>query len=157
MSVAIGAAVWRATDSPIAVPVAVATGALIDSDHATDIFDSTFMGRGRHMVRLFHAWEYTAAGFLALAFWQHPILMAAVLGHLSHMVIDQTTNNVGPLSYSMVYRIKHRFNRARLTPQAAPDAAAQPPTPTWGRAEPTLWRLYLLYKRSRFGRPRGKT
>ena len=114
------------------------------------------MGHGRHMVRFFHAWEYTAVGFIALAFWYHPIFLAAMLGHLSHMAIDQTTNNVGPLSYSMAYRIRRRFIRSDLTPELFKDNALPLPseTPFWGRAEPTLWRLYLRYKRSRFGRPK---
>ena len=106
------------------------------------------------MVRFFHAWEYTVAGFIALAFWYHPIFLAAILGHLSHMVIDQTTNNVSPLSYSMAYRIKRRFIRSDLTPQCNKDSALPLPseTPFWGRVDPTLWRLYLRYQRSRFGR-----
>ena len=108
------------------------------------------------MVRFFHAWEYTVAGFIALAFWYHPIFLAAMLGHLSHMVIDQITNNVGPLSYSMVYRIRRGFVRSDLSPNLFKDSALPllSETPLWGRAEPTLWRLYLRYKRSRFGKRR---
>ncbi len=138
----------------MAVPAAVATGVLIDSDHVTEVFDSTFMGPRRHMVRFFHAWEYTAAGFIALGFWYHPILLAAALGHLSHMAIDQVTNEVRPLAYSLLYRIRHRFARTELSPKRSGDSSLprRSATPLWGRIEPTGWRLYLYYKRRRFGR-----
>ena len=146
--------VWRATDSPLAVPVAVATGVLIDSDHATDVFYFAFMRPRRHMFRFFHAWEYTAAGFIALGFWYHPILLAATLGHLSHLVLDQVTNEVRPLAYSLIYRIRHRFARTKLSPKRSGDSPPPPrsPTPLWGRIEPTGWRLYLYYKQRRFGK-----
>ena len=140
----------------MAVPVAVATGVLIDSDHVTDIFSHVFMGPRRHMIRLFHAWEYTAAGFIALGFWYHPILLAATLGHLSHLVLDQATNEVRPLAYSLIYRIRHRFARTKLSPKRSEDSPPPrlSPTPLWGRIEPTGWRLYIFYRRSLFGRER---
>ena len=142
----------------MAVPVAVATGVLIDSDHVVEAFDSAFMGRRRYMVRLLHAWEYTAAGFIALGFWYHPILLAATLGHLSHLMLDQVTNDVRPLAYSLIYRIRHRFARAELGLRRSEDSSLPllRPTPLWGRIEPTGWRLYLYYKRSRFGRERDR-
>ncbi len=142
----------------MAVPVAVATGVLIDSDHITDVFGSEFMGPRPHMVRFFHAWEYTAAGLIALGFWYHPILLAATLGHLSHMVIDQVTNQVRPLAYSLIYRIRHRFARTELGHRRSEDSSPprRSPTPIWGRIEPTGWRLYLYYKQGRFGRERDR-
>ena len=138
--------------------MAVATGVLIDSDHGTDVFDSAWIGGRRHMVRFFHAWEYTAAGFIALAFWYHPILLAATLGHLSHLVLDQATNGVRPLAYSLIYRVRHRFARTELSLKRPEDSSPpQPsPTPLWGRIEPTGWRLYLYYKQSRFGKERDR-
>ncbi len=142
----------------MAVPVAVATGVLIDSDHVTDVFDRTFMGRRRRMVRFFHAWEYTAAGFIALGIWYHPILLAATLGHLSHLVLDQVTNEVRPLAYSLIYRIRHRFARKELGSTQSEDSSMprRSATPLWGRIEPTGWRLYLYDKRRRFGRERDR-
>ena len=138
----------------MAVPVAVATGVLIDSDHVTDVFGAEFMGPRPYMVRFFHAWEYTAAGLIALGFWYHPILLAATLGHLSHLMLDQVTNEVRPLAYSLIYRIRHRFARTELSPKWSEDSSPRrlSPTPLWGRIEPTGWRLYLYYRRSRFGR-----
>ena len=138
--------------------MAVATGVLIDSDHVTDVFGPEFMGPRPHMVRFFHAWEYTAAGFIALGFWYHPIILAAVLGHLSHMVFDQVTNQVRPLAYSLLYRVRHKFARKELSQRRPEDSSLPPrsPTPLWGRIEPTGWRLYLYYKQSRFGRERDR-
>ena len=112
------------------------------------------MGPRPYMVRFFHAWEYTAAGLIALGFWYHPILLAATLGHLSHLMLDQVTNEVRPLAYSLIYRIRHRFARTELSPKWSEDSSPRrlSPTPLWGRIEPTGWRLYLYYRRSRFGR-----
>ncbi len=142
----------------MAVPVAVATGVLIDSDHVADIFNQVFLGPRRLMVRLFHAWEYTAAGFIALAFWYHPILLAATLGHLSHLMLDQVTNEVRPLAYSLIYRIRHRFARAKLSPRRLEDSSSprRSPAPLWGRIEPTGWRLYLYYRHWRFEKERER-
>ena len=96
------------------------------------------------MLRYFHAWEYSLVGLVALsAFWYHPLLLAAVLGHISHLVIDQITNQIHPLAYLIVYRASRGFKRVHLTPYWAGRSAmlTDESIPVWGRMEPLLWRL----------------
>ena len=148
VSAALGAIVWSATDEPLAIPFAVAAGVLIDADHVEDFFDPGDDRRARYMVRLLHAWEYSALGLIAyLTVWAHPLLLAATLGHLSHLVLDQATNSVHLLGYSLSFRLSRRFRRRQLSPSLFdPESQAFRtlgiPRPWWGRIEPTLWQLY---------------
>ncbi|MCH8108589.1 MAG: hypothetical protein IIB15_00530 [Chloroflexi bacterium] len=144
VSTGIGVGVWVATDSPLAVPVAVAAGVLIDADHVTDYFDLPRLSNRKYMLRYFHAWEYSLVGLVALStFWYHPLLLAAVLGHLSHLLIDQVTNRIHPLAYLIVYRASRGFKRVHLTPYWVERSSmlTDESIPLWGRMEPWLWRL----------------
>ena len=143
-SVGLGALVWTTTGSTLAIPTAVAAGVLVDLDHLIDFFDSKDEGRNRHMFRPFHAWEYfLAALVLLLLSWPDPLFLAAVLGYLSHLVIDQFTNRVHPLAYSIAFRASRGFRRQYLTPFLFDESFKMPktPRPLWGRVEPSLWRL----------------
>ena len=125
---------------------------LIDADHAPDILDPGDAGRARYMFRLLHAWEYTLVGLvLYFAVWEHPLLLAAILGHLSHLVLDQMTNKVRPLAYFIIYRVSHGFRRRELSPHLFEEryGTHEGPVPIWGRAEPTLWRLYVRFRSRR--------
>lgn len=97
------------------------------------------------MLRFFHAWEYSATALVALVIWYHPLLLAAFLGHLSHMILDQIFNSVHPLAYFMSYRVLKRFNRRALTPRVFELNADifRYSTPWWGRLEPTLWKIVI--------------
>lgn len=97
------------------------------------------------MLRLFHAWEYPAIALVALAFWYHPLLLAAILGHLSHLILDQIFNSVRPLAYFISYRVLKRFNRHILSPRIFERHAdiLRYPAPWWGRLEPTLWKIVI--------------
>ena len=92
LSTSIGVAVWKATDSPLAVPAAIVTGVLIDGDHVLDFLDWFLKGYRRHMLVLLHAWEYLIALFVVMLFWQNPIYIAAVLGYAAHV-----TSESGPV------------------------------------------------------------
>ena len=97
VSVGIGAGIWASTGEPLALPLALATGVFSDSDHAIDVIDAQAYDRRHIMLRLFHAWEYTAIALVALVIWYNPLLLAVFLGHLSHLVLDQIANSVpGP-------------------------------------------------------------
>ena len=143
-SVGIGAAVWAFTGPLWAIPVAFAAGVLPDVDHLIDFLDSRDNGRRRHMFRPLHGWEYFLVSLvIVLAFYSGPLFWAAVLGYLSHLVIDQITNRTHPLAYSIIYRAMKGFRRRHLTP-AHFDGSYVPserPVPLWGRLEPSLWRL----------------
>lgn len=132
------------------MPVAVATGVLIDADHATHVLHPADRGNARYMFRLLHAWEYSFVGLvLYWAVWDHPLLLAAILGHLSHLTLDQITNTVRPLAYFIVFRASHGFKRRELSPRPFEKryGAHEGTVPIWGRAEPTLWWLYSRFRR----------
>lgn len=115
VSAGIGAGVWIGTGSPLAVPVAVGAGVLIDGDHILDFLDWVAAGYKRSVFVLLHAWELAASGVVVLAaFWYHPLLLAAVLGYLSHLVADQIGNPMHPLGYSILYRVRSGFRHSHL-------------------------------------------
>ena len=136
---------WKGTDNSLAAPIAVATGVLIDSDHALDLLHSLVKGNRRYLFILFHAWEYLLIGFAALIFWNSPLLLAAVLGYLGHLMSDHIVNLTHPLAYSILYRISQRFSYDRLVcPQwlGVPESEL----PLWAHVEPWLWRLYHKFR-----------
>ena len=143
-SLGLGGVAWAATGSPLALPVAVTTGVLVDLDHVIDFFDSRDQGRRSHMFRPFHAWEYLLLALvLLLTFSQHPLFLVAFLGYLSHLLLDQFANQVHPLAYFIVYRAAHRFRRRQLSAYVFSESYPQveEAVPWWGRLEPSIWRL----------------
>ncbi len=144
-----GATVWVVTGSALAVPAALAAGVLVDLDHLVDFLDSRENGHYRHMLRPFHAWEYSGA-LLALAllpWFFHPIFLAAVLGYLSHMLLDQVVNRVHPLAYFIIYRASHGFRRRQLTPHLFNRPYLYPEqVPWWGKLEPSVWKMVVRWR-----------
>ena len=142
-AVGIGAVAWFTTGSPLAIPVALATGVLVDVDHVADFFDSQDQGHNRHMLRPFHAWEYLVGTLVVLVFSQHPLLLTAFFGYLSHLLLDQIANRVHVMAYFIVYRAAHGFRRRHLSPYIFSESYSplDGSIPLWGRLEPSLWRL----------------
>ncbi|PKB61534.1 MAG: hypothetical protein BZY79_03000 [SAR202 cluster bacterium Casp-Chloro-G4] len=103
----------------------------------------------RYMTRPFHTWEFVLIGIgIMLGFWYHPLLLAALVGYGSHMLVDQIGNQSHPLAYFVLYRASKRFRRRQLTPHLytgqyrfLPDDA-----PWWARVEPRIYRLYRSKK-----------
>ena len=123
--------------------MAVAVGVLTDVDHLIDVFDGIENNRPRHMMRPFHAWEFAALGVLAL-------FLAALLGYVSHLVLDELGNATHSLAYFITYRALVKFKRSRLTPVVyGPTHWAQGDLPAWARYEPTAYRLWRWYKARR--------
>lgn len=152
VSIGIGAAAWAGGGSPLALPVALAAGVLPDLDHLIDYFDSRDAGRQRHMFRPFHAWEYCLlAAIAALAFYSNQLFLAAVFGYLSHIAIDQVSNRVHPLAYTLTYRILKGFRRRALTPRLFEPGYGmdRPARPTWAVLEPTLWEIVVAIRNRR--------
>ena len=144
VSVGIGGAVWAATGSPAAVPAATVTGVLIDVDHVLDYYNCYWKRDKGRLYVLFHGWEYSAIALaIVLAFWYPPVLLAAVLGHLGHLVGDQVGNRLAhPLAYSIVYRISAGFDRVRLAGEVpATFSEAFSRIPLWPQLEPVVLRL----------------
>ncbi len=131
--------------------MAVAVGVLTDVDHLIDVFDGEDEGRPRHMLRPFHAWEFTALGVFALfAYFSNPLFLAALLGYISHMALDEVGNTTNSLAYFITYRAFVKFKRRRLTPQVfSPRHWSQMKPPAWARYEPTVYQLWRWYKARR--------
>ena len=142
---------WAATGEPLALPLALATGVLIDADHLIDHFDSRERGVKRHMWRPLHAWEYVAVGVTILAvIWPHPLFLAALLRYISHVVIDQVMNETHPLAYLIAFRIKKGFRRKHLSPRLFEQQLHQGhgPVPLWAKVEPTVWKIVSKRRRN---------
>ena len=148
MAGSLGGAVWVATGEPWAVPVAVAVGVLTDVDHLVDVFDRVEDGHNRHMLRPFHAWEFTALGVFALfAYFNNPLFLAALLGYISHIALDEVGNRTKPFAYFITYRALVKFERRRLTPHVfSPRHWSQMNPPSWARYEPTFYGIWRWYR-----------
>ena len=65
----------------------------------------------------FHGWEYSIAGILVLCFaFYHPIFLAAIIGHLSHVATDHFHNRLTLLGYFVLYRAWVRFDACKIAP-----------------------------------------
>ena len=137
VSVGIGAAVWAATREPLALPAAFVAGALNDADHLLDYYLWFVRKDRRRLYLIFHAWEYAVVALaLSLTIWQHPVLLAAALGHIGHLIGDQLANRPkSKLAYSMVFRMSAGFDHRRLF-EELPTTLSQ----ALGRSIP-LWSL----------------
>ena len=144
ISLGIGGGVWAATESPLALPVAIATGVLIDTDHALDFFNWYVKRDQRYFLVLFHAWEYSAIGLgLMSALWYHPLFLAALMGHLGHLIADQLMNSLHPMAYSIGYRSFYRFDRKRFMGERLfpLSKVLHANLPFWLQIEPWLFRI----------------
>jgi hypothetical protein len=64
------------------------------------------------------------AGLFVLAsVFYHPLFLAAVAAHLSHVITEHLHNNMSPLGYSIIYRIINRFNASVIAPRHNPSDA----------------------------------
>jgi len=117
ISAGIGAGVWGATGSPVAGGVALGMGVMTDTDHLYDFYRWYIRRKQGQLFLLFHAWEYSVAGFLVLALvYYHPVLLAVTLAHLGHVATDHFHNRLTPWSYFITYRVMKRFDAAQVAP-----------------------------------------
>ncbi len=142
VSVAIGGAVWAATGEPLSIPVAFGAGALNDIDHLLDHYNWYFKRDTSRFLRVLHAWEYVVIGSVVLAFAWHPLLLAGVLSHFSHLAIDSGVNKVHRATYFLSFRAFKGFRTKDLI-YAKRDTLSEYMTrmmPFWIFFEPTLMR-----------------
>ena len=148
----IGSLVWAGTGESAAVPIAVAAGVLVDSDHAPNFILPKKTLERIHTIGFLHAWEYFAVILVVLPLFEyHPLILGALLGYLSHLVLDQISHRHGPFYYSILYRLYHgndtdsgkerETRRPHVEPQFRP--------PLWGRLEPQPWMLFKRFRNSR--------
>ena len=92
-------------------------GVFVDIDHLVDLYQSWIRQRPNQVIVPFHGWEYSIAGLLALGLvFYHPIFLAVVLGHLSHVATDHFHNRLTPLGYFILYRAWVRFDARKIAP-----------------------------------------
>ena len=117
MSTAAGASVWAVSGEPLAVPVAIGAGVLIDIDHSPDLWWAYALRREPVSVLFFHSWEWLF-GLILFGLWTgFPWWLAAVvLGFGLHLITDKGFNRVSLKSQSLIYRARHRFRAAVLVP-----------------------------------------
>lgn len=64
---------------------------------------------------LFHAYEFSVLlGLISIYLLGPYVGIAIFIGHLAHLVIDNSTNYVHPLTYFFFYRINHNFDAEKL-------------------------------------------
>ena len=118
ISTVVGASVWGITGSPLAGAVAAGVGVLVDADHLVDLYQSSFRLKPNLVVVPLHGWEYSMAGMLVLCFaFYHPVFLAAIIGHLSHVATDHFHNRLTPLGYFVLYRAWLRFDARKIAPE----------------------------------------
>lgn len=107
-------------------------GWLIDCDHLLDYFiylrkfKTKFSFREFFSVNFFkklgkiyvlaHAWEYLFIFLIGSFFYKlsFPFIVAIGSSYGLHLLMDQFTNNIHPLMYFLLYRIKVGFNVNKL-------------------------------------------
>ena len=112
-----GLATWLGTGEPLALPVAVGAGVLVDGDHLPDMVSHFYLGRRPTVTFILHAWEWlliltVVSVWLGFPWWS----VAALVGYGSHVVTDSLFNGGKLPAYSIVYRAYHRFDPARIGP-----------------------------------------
>jgi len=121
VSTVVGGVVWAATGSLEAGALTLGVGVLMDIDHIYDYYQMYVRRKPDKFYVIFHAWEYSIIGIALLAsVFYHPLFLAAVAAHLSHVITDQLHNHVSPLGYSIIYRMLHKFDSKNLAPRHDP-------------------------------------
>jgi len=124
VSTVVGGGVWAATGSLQAGVFTLAVGVLMDADHLYDYYQWYIKKRPEKIFVLLHAWEYSIAGLAVLAaVFYHPLFLAVVAAHLSHVITDHLHNHLSPLGYSIIYRIVKKFDASVIAPQHSPSEA----------------------------------
>ena len=119
---------------------------LVDADHVFEVFAPRSAKFSGLTLRFLHGWEYGIISLaLVLAIGLEPLFMAAVLGYLSHLLLDQISNRKHLLYYFVVFRAlrqHHRRTVARENNGSKACGVSSLNRPLWGRMEPQLWRIF---------------
>lgn len=116
ISSAVAGGTWAITGSVAASGVTLGVGVLLDLDHVYDYYQRYVKGRPDKIYVLLHAWEYSLTlSILAMAFY-HPLLLAVIFGHLTHVIIDHAWNRQSPFAYFISYRLIKGFDANDISP-----------------------------------------
>jgi hypothetical protein len=117
LSTGVGGVVWAASGEPLAIPIAIAAGVLIDVDHAPDLWSSLVLRRSPTVIYPLHAWEWVAMLIAYGAWVGYPWWLAALIAAFGlHVATDQIFNRAGPWTYFFFYRARHGFRVAKVAP-----------------------------------------
>lgn len=147
VSTAAGAGVWAVSGEPLAVPVAIGAGVLVDIDHSPDLWWAYALRREPVSVIFFHSWEWLVALLLfgvwtGFQWW----LVALVLGFGLHLSTDKGFNRVSLKSQSLIYRARHRFKASVLNPNLDLDGTYRV---LEQEVRPAIWLIEWWRRRSR--------
>lgn len=110
LSASVGAAVWAATSEPLALPITIGTGILVDIDHLPDMVWHHFFKKQATASFVLHSWEWLIGLFcLGIVVWFHWWIIAVIAGYASHIMTDQLFNKPKLLSYSFIFRATKAF------------------------------------------------
>ena len=115
ISLGVGLLGWLWSGKPAAVPASLATGVLIDLDHAADY--AWYAATGEHRLLLpLHGYELALPLGWISARWLGPKAAGAVVAsYLLHLVIDEQSNQTRPGTYSLLSRVRQRFRLEALS------------------------------------------
>jgi hypothetical protein len=104
------------------VPAAVGASVLNDTDNLLDYYLWYVEKDPMGLYLLLHACEYcAAAAIFVLMAGNHPVLLAAAVANVGHLLGDYITHKPNrPLTYSLLYRAAVLFERVRLAGGSPP-------------------------------------
>ena len=118
LSAALGGGVWISTGEPLALPIAIGAGAVVDIDHLPDMIWHHYLNHSPTATLALHAWEWFGALLLASIYFGFPWwLSAATLGYGSHILTDFIFHRRPIQAYSITYRLYHRFDFYEIFPE----------------------------------------
>ena len=127
ISVPVAGAVYLASRSWEMAAASVVGGVLIDLDHLLDyfiefgtkfslsnLFSSFPEGRYKRIYIPLHGWEWVIVlGLLAWATAWNVWIVGFLIGFCHHMLADQLGNSASPLGYSLLWRLRTRFEPSK--------------------------------------------
>lgn len=122
VSVVVGAGAWMLTGSAASGAAALIAGVFPDIDHIADYL--YYRRRGEHRLILpLHGYEYVFLGGWLVSVTESPVIAAATISYLVHLLADQLENRTRWFGYSLLFRALYDFRIERIS--SVPDAAVQ--------------------------------
>jgi len=123
LSTVIGLLFWP-TSGIFGLVGAICAGFLVDSDHLIDyliylknwrkfslkqFISSEQFVKTNKLYIFFHSWEYGLIFLILGITLNQPIITTISISYLTHLTIDQLTNDVRPTTYFILARARHGF------------------------------------------------
>lgn len=109
VSLAVGLLGWRRSRALVAIPLSLATGLLIDLDHAADYAWYTWRQEHRLILPL-HGYEFALLLWLLVRRCLGSELAAvSTISYLLHLLSDEIGNQTKPGTYVLTWRLLNGF------------------------------------------------